>query len=72
MTPLLLEQSFQAQFLKPMVVSLAFGLLFATLLTLLVVPCLYVIGDDVRRLLGWIATGHWRAHRSGDRPEPAE
>ncbi len=72
MTPLLLEQSFQAQFLKPMVVSLAFGLLFATLLTLLVVPCLYVIGDDVRRVLGWIATGQWRLHRSGDRPEPAE
>jgi multidrug efflux pump subunit AcrB len=62
--PLLLEQSFQAQFLKPMVVSLAFGLMFATLLTLLVVPCLYVIGSDIRRAMRWIYGGQWTpAHR---------
>ena len=52
MTPLLMERSFQAQFLKPMAVSIAFGLMFATLLTLLVVPCLYLIGNDVGRVLG--------------------
>ncbi|MFP4354226.1 MAG: efflux RND transporter permease subunit [Phycisphaerae bacterium] len=68
MTPLLLEQSFQAQFLKPMVVSLAFGLMFATLLTLIVVPCLYVAGDDIRRVLSWLITGNWRAHRSPEAP----
>jgi len=58
-SPLLMERSFQAQFLKPMAVSIAFGLLFATLLTLLVVPCLFLIGNDVRRVLRWLTTGRW-------------
>ncbi|MGK0202708.1 MAG: multidrug efflux pump subunit AcrB, partial [Planctomycetota bacterium] len=39
--PLLLEKSMQARFLVPMGVSLAFGVLFATLITLVLVPCLY-------------------------------
>ena len=56
MSPLLIEPSFQAQFLKPMAVSIAFGLMFATMLTLLVVPCLYLIGNDVRRGLHWLTT----------------
>ncbi len=47
--PLLLEHSFQAQFLIPMAVSISFGLLAATLLTLLYVPALYLIMDDVVR-----------------------
>ena len=54
--PLLLERSFQAQFLIPMAVSIAFGLLFATMLTLLFVPTLYVIVAELnvflRRLFG--------------------
>jgi multidrug efflux pump subunit AcrB len=37
----------QAQFLIPMVISLAFGVLFATGVTLLLVPCLYLLGDQV-------------------------
>ena len=41
--PLLLERSFQAQFLVPMAVSLAFGVLFATAITLVLVPSLYAI-----------------------------
>jgi multidrug efflux pump subunit AcrB len=45
--PILLEGSFQAQFLKPMVISIAFGLLFATFLTLLLVPALYLILHDI-------------------------
>jgi len=59
MAPLLAERSFQAQFLKPMVVAIAFGLTFATLLTLLVVPSLYLIGNDGRRLLRRLQTGLW-------------
>ena len=47
--PLLLERSFQAQFLIPMAVSISFGLLAATLLTLLYVPALYLIVDDLVR-----------------------
>ncbi len=45
--PILMETSFQAQFLKPMVVSITFGLLFATVLTLFLVPSLYMILDDI-------------------------
>jgi multidrug efflux pump subunit AcrB len=46
--PILLETSFQAQFLIPMAISICFGLLAATLLTLLYVPALYLIVRDVR------------------------
>jgi len=49
--PLLLERSFQAQFLIPMAVSISFGLLVATVLTLLYVPALYMIVRDVRNIL---------------------
>ncbi len=49
--PLLLERSFQAQFLIPMAVSICFGLLAATVLTLLYVPALYLIVKDVRNLV---------------------
>jgi multidrug efflux pump subunit AcrB len=45
--PLLLERSFQAQFLIPMAVSISFGLLVATGLTLLLVPALYLIINDM-------------------------
>ncbi len=50
LSPLMLNQSVQAQFLVPMAVSLAFGVLFATVATLLVVPAGYLILDDLRRL----------------------
>jgi multidrug efflux pump subunit AcrB len=59
MLPILLERSFQAQFLKPMVAAIVFGLAFATMLTLLVVPCLYLIVNDARRALCWMRTGRW-------------
>lgn len=45
--PLLLETSFQAQFLIPMAVSISFGLMAATFLTLIFVPSLYVVVKDV-------------------------
>jgi len=45
--PLLLETSFQAQFLIPMAASISFGLMAATLLTLIFVPSLYVVIDDM-------------------------
>lgn len=48
-TPILFETSSQAQFLKPMVVALAFGVLFDFFLTLMLVPALYGIGVDLRR-----------------------
>ncbi len=45
------ETSFQAQLVIPMAVSLAFGIVFATVITLGLIPILYLIGDDLVRLL---------------------
>jgi multidrug efflux pump subunit AcrB len=41
--PLLLEKSVQAKFIVPMAVSLSFGVIFATFITLLLVPVLYLV-----------------------------
>ena len=49
--PIMSETSVQAQFLIPMVTSLAFGVLFATGVTLVLVPCLYLFGEQVGSLL---------------------
>jgi len=48
--PLTLETSLQAQLLIPLAISIVFGLLSSTFLVLLVIPCLYMILDD----LGWV------------------
>ena len=48
--PMVLETSMQAQIVIPMAVSVAFGILFATLITLVLVPSLYVIAEDIKRL----------------------
>lgn len=50
--PILFEQSTQAQFLIPMVISLSFGVLFATTVTLLLVPSLYLLGSKVGARFG--------------------
>ncbi len=49
--PIMLETSVQAQFLIPMVVSLSFGVIFATGVTLVLVPALYLLGDDIGKFL---------------------
>ena len=54
LTPMLLERSIQAQFLIPMAVSLGFGVLFATGVTLLLVPCGYIILEDIHNSLAKI------------------
>ena len=58
--PVLFERSLQAQFLKPMAISIGFGVLFATLITLIMVPALYLVLEDFRdwtrrfiKYLGW-------------------
>jgi multidrug efflux pump subunit AcrB len=48
LTPMMLERSLQAQFLIPMAISLAFGVLFATMITLFLVPSLYMILEDIK------------------------
>ena len=56
-TPILFETSVQAEFLKPMVVALAFGVLFDFFLTLMLVPAMYGIGVDIKRIFKSIVTG---------------
>ncbi|MCP4589759.1 MAG: efflux RND transporter permease subunit [bacterium] len=57
LAPLLLERSTQAQTLIPMAVALVFGLAFATVLTLVVVPALYLLVIDARRAGRWLRRG---------------
>lgn len=49
--PIQLETSIQAQFLKPMAISVAFGVLLATIVTLILIPVLCYIVDDIRQLV---------------------
>ncbi|MDP0489880.1 MAG: efflux RND transporter permease subunit [Verrucomicrobiota bacterium JB023] len=54
--PMLSETDMQARFLIPMAVSLGFGILFATVITLFLVPSIYVVLDDVARLFRWMGS----------------
>jgi len=54
LVPIMLETSYQAIFIIPMVVSLTFGVLFATLITLILVPCLYDIKDTISEKLSFL------------------
>ena len=49
LAPMIFETSIQAQMMVPMAISLGFGIVFATLITLLLVPCLYLVVEDVNR-----------------------
>ena len=48
---MMLETSRQARFLIPMAISLGFGILFATIITLALVPSLYLIVEEVKGVL---------------------
>jgi Cu/Ag efflux pump CusA len=50
--PLIMEKSLQAQFLIPMAISLAFGVIFSTVITLMLVPSGYMILEDFLLLAG--------------------
>ena len=55
--PLILEESFQAQFLIPMAISVAYGVLFGTIILLLYFPPLIVYFNDIKRTKKWIIEG---------------
>jgi len=59
LTPMMLERSFQAQFLIPMAVTIAAGVAFATLLTLVILPCLLYILNDFRIAWFRFSHGYW-------------
>ncbi|MEH0759185.1 efflux RND transporter permease subunit [Vibrio sp. 16] len=48
--PIMFESSLQAKFVIPMAVALGFAVLFATLLTLILVPCLYLMLEDIKNV----------------------
>ncbi|TDN83862.1 multidrug efflux pump subunit AcrB [Salegentibacter sp. 24] len=51
LTPIILETSSQAEYLIPMAISLGFGIVFATSIILVIVPCLYLILEDISLLI---------------------
>lgn len=55
--PLMTEKSLQAQFLIPMALTIAAGIMFATLLTLIVIPCLFYILNDIRCAVYYLIHG---------------
>ncbi|MEO9891845.1 efflux RND transporter permease subunit [Aurantibacter sp.] len=57
LTPLLFETSRQAQFLKPMAISIAYGIGFATVLTLMVLPLFLAFSNKLKVSTKWLVTG---------------
>ncbi|MGB5461175.1 MAG: efflux RND transporter permease subunit [Eudoraea sp.] len=58
LAPLILEQSRQAQFLIPMAISIAYGIAFATVLTLVMLPIFLSFSNKVKVNAKWLATGN--------------
>ncbi len=63
--PIILERSNQAQWLVPMALSLGFGVLFVTGIALVLVPCMYMMIEDLKHGLRWVVFG-----RAPAEPEP--
>jgi len=64
--PILLDRSLQAQFLIPMAASLAFGILFATAITLYLIPSSYLVAEDIRALLRRFRRWYLKPFRTAD------
>jgi multidrug efflux pump subunit AcrB len=58
LAPLLLETSMQAQFLKPMAVSISYGIGIATVLTLVMLPLLLSVSNAIKVFIKWMITGN--------------
>ncbi|MCP4805316.1 MAG: efflux RND transporter permease subunit [Proteobacteria bacterium] len=54
LAPMILETDFQARFLIPMAISLGFGVLYATLMVLLIIPALFMLMDDADKRVKWL------------------
>lgn len=61
LAPMIFEEAAIAQFLKPMALSLAYGVLFCMPVTLILTPCLYMVGKDIKT----VSLRGWRAWRRG-------
>ncbi len=69
LSPMIFETSRQARFMIPMAISLGFGILFATSITLIIVPCLYLMADDVGKIVRWLLSNN-REPAATHSPEP--
>ena len=67
LAPLMLNKSFQAQFLIPMAISLAYGLAFVTIITLVLLPIFLLWINPLHRIWVWVKRGEWL---SQDEAEP--
>jgi multidrug efflux pump subunit AcrB len=65
LSPMIFETSRQARFLIPMALSLGYGILFATVITLILVPSLYLIIEDIRKLFRTISLSHIKVRQEG-------
>ncbi|MFN3158326.1 MAG: efflux RND transporter permease subunit [Rubinisphaera brasiliensis] len=72
LTPLMFETSFQAKFLIPMAVTLTYGLIFATGLTLIIVPCLNMIFLDMLHAFERFAESLGLSRHEESTTQPAE
>ena len=69
LAPMIFETSRQARFLIPMALSLGFGVLFATLITLIIVPAGYLAMEDIQ---GWLHRKVKQLFESSELPEAAD
>lgn len=70
LAPMMFETSRQALFLIPMAISLGFGIIFATFLTLILIPSLYMIIEDLKKIIGAFFTAFFyilRGEKKSDR-----
>ena len=61
LAPMLFETSVQAQLVIPMAISLSYGIVFSTVITLILIPCLYQVLDDIERV--------WKSRSQSDSKE---
>lgn len=67
LAPLIFEKGFSAQFLIPMAISVAYGISFATLLTLFLLPLMLSANSKAKRGTHWLKTGEWVEARELER-----
>jgi multidrug efflux pump subunit AcrB len=67
LTPLILEKSRQAQFLKPMAITVSYGIAFATLLTLIVLPIFLSLNNEIKVYVKWLIGGEFPSKESVER-----
>jgi len=65
LSPMIFETSRQARFLIPMALSLGYGILFATVITLVLVPSFYLIVGDIQQVIGMRFTPDIKVRQKG-------